>query len=109
MLNGTKLQRFQRLGGQRELAVLVTRKAGKFGMGHDERNVIMAVHPEGAAADAGLRVGDAVRTVNGVPLVGLLSASLQGKETVELRLLREPPKRFAWCDLKALEIGTRIK
>ena len=86
LLSGTRLQRFQRLAGQRGLTVRVTRKNGKYGMGHDEHNLIVVVHPDSAAADAGLRVGDAVRSVNGVPLTGLLTAALQGKEVVTLEV-----------------------
>ena len=81
-------------------AVRLARKNGKYGMGHDEHNCVVVVHPDSAAADAGLRVGDAVRSVNGVPLTGLLTAALQGKERVELTLLRKPAEKFARTDLR---------
>ena len=89
LLNGTRLQRFQRLTGQRELTVRVTRKGGRFGMGHDEHNQLVTVHSESAAADAGLRVGDIVRSVDDEPLTGLLTAALQGKESVQLEVTPE--------------------
>ena len=82
--------------------VKVERKHGKFGMGHDEFNCVVVVHPDSAADDAGLHVGDAVCSVNGKPLTGLLTASLVGKESVELRLLRRPAQPFEYCDLNKL-------
>ena len=82
--------------------VRVDRKQGKFGMGHDEHNCIVVVHPKSAADDAGLHVGDFVSFVDGKPLTGLLTASLAGKEGVELRLLRPPVEPFEWCDLYKL-------
>jgi C-terminal processing protease CtpA/Prc len=69
-------------------------------MGHDELNRVVVVHPDGAASDASLRVGDLVRSVDGTPLVGLLTAALHGKERVELQLLRNPDEPFAWADLR---------
>ena len=72
-------------------------------MGHDERNCVVVVHPGSAAEDIGLRVGDAVRSVDGVPLVGLLTAALQGKQRVDLQILRKPSEPLEWCDMRLLQ------
>ena len=69
-------------------------------MGHDEQNRVVVVHPGSAAEECGLRVGDAVRAVDGVALDGLLTASLAGRESVELRLLRKAPEAFEVFDLR---------
>ena len=48
-------ERFQRLGAEGGMRVRLSRKGGRFGMGHDEHNIVVKVHPDSAAEDAGLR------------------------------------------------------
>ena len=80
------MQRFQRVQQQTGLNVTVARKDGRFGIRHDEHNRIIAIQPNSAAETSGLRVGDAVRAIDGIELDGLLGAALQGKESVELEV-----------------------
>ena len=82
------------------MTVEVSRKDGRFGMGHDEHNRVVKVHPGSAAEDAGLRVGDAVSGCDGRALEGLLTAALQGKERVVLRIVRRTEQEFEWSDLR---------
>ena len=89
--------------------VRLERKDGKFGMGHDEHNCVVLVRPGSAADDVGLRVGDAVRSIDGKPLAGLLNNALQNKECVQLQLLRKAQEPLAWCDLRALEQEVKSK
>ena len=82
------------------MATRITRKEGRFGMGHDEENRIIVVHPGSAAADCGLQVGDWVRRVDGVALEGLLTTTLTGKESVVLHILRKATGYFELLDLR---------
>ena len=50
--------------------VLLRRKDGRFGMGHDEKNRVIVVHAGSAADDSGVRVGDVVHAINGRTLMG---------------------------------------
>ena len=86
--------------GDLAFTIRMTRKEGRFGMGHDEQNRVVVVHPGSAAEECGLRVGDAVRAVDGVALDGLLTASLAGRERVELSLLRKASEAFETLDLR---------
>ena len=87
LLQGTVLQRFQRVSqGDYGPIVCLTRKEGRFGMVHDESNTVVVVHPGSAAEDCGLRVGDSIKAVDGRPLEGLLTAYLEGKDSVLLEV-----------------------
>ena len=86
-IHGTQVQRFQPIADRHALIrVELSRIDGRFGMGHDEENRVAVVHPGSAAEQGGLRVGDVVHAVDGIPLKGLLSAALTGKERVELSI-----------------------
>ena len=89
------------------LTVTMKRKEGRFGMGHDEHNNVVLVHPGSAAEECGLRVGDSIKAVDGEPLTGLLNASLQGKESVRLSLLRKATEAFEYIDLQAVAAEVR--
>ena len=89
------------------LTVTMKRKEGRFGMGHDEHNIVVVVHPGSAAEECGLRVGDSIKAVDGEPLSGLLTASLQGRESVRLSLLRKATEAFEHIDLKAVAAEVR--
>ena len=65
------------------------------------------MHPGSAAEECGLRVGDSIKAVDGQPLNGLLTASLQGKDSVRLSLLRQATEAFEHIDLKAVAAEVR--
>ena len=71
---------------QKPLALRITRREGRFGIGLDEQNKVVDLKPGCSAIDAGMTIGDVVCAVDGVAISSAeeLGAECAGKDVIEL-------------------------